>query len=83
MQNYSFICSKHCICRSDTKPNSSGLNSSSKNVRECNRCIRHYEKGDLGTDFHSLLARWRNYCSQQLSWVLIKFQQNWLKQEVG
>jgi len=80
MQNYSFICSKQRIRRYETKPDSSGRNSSSKNVRDCNRCIRHFKKGyqsrtntvkdekdDLGTDFHSILARLRNYCSQQLS----------------
>jgi hypothetical protein len=56
------------------------LNSSSKNVRDSYRCIRHFkkgyqsrtntvkdEKGVLGTEFHSILARWRNYCCQQLS----------------
>jgi hypothetical protein len=67
MQNYSFICSKRCIRRYETKPDYSGLNSSSKNVRDCNTCIRHYEKGDLGTDLHSILAGWRNHCYLQLS----------------
>jgi hypothetical protein len=79
MENYNFICSKQCIRRYETKPDYSGRNSS-RNVRDCNRCVRHFKKSyqcrtnmvkdakdDLGTDFHSILARLRNCCSQQLS----------------
>jgi len=77
MQNYSIICSKHCIRRYETKPDSSGLNSSSKTLIGASDTLRRVtslelikvrdQKGDLGTEFHSILARWRNYCSQQLS----------------
>jgi len=38
-----------------------------QNIRDLYRGIIHFTKGDLVTDGHSILVRWRNHFSQLLN----------------